>query len=87
MSWHWLVSSVVCVPGPWSPALPSPFTAPVFASANMRGELTTFASCGEASGTRITSIRNNEVFGSTSGLAPEHPASSAAGRTGAVPET
>ncbi len=39
------------------------------------------------SGTRITSIRKSEEFGSSEGSAPEHPASSSAGRTTLVPET
>ena len=42
---------------------------------------------GASSGTLITSIRKSDVFGSLSGASPEHPASSAAGRTNDVPET
>jgi hypothetical protein len=60
---------------------------PVRWSAKMRGSLTTRASWGAASGTRITSMRKYAVFGSSSGSGSEQPASSAPGRTVLVPET
>src|ERR1700735_439655 len=47
---------------------------------NTRGLDTIFASCGDATGTWITSMRNSAVFGSLSGASPEHPASSSACR-------
>jgi hypothetical protein len=56
-------------------------------SAKMRGVFTMLAVCGAASGTRITSIRKSDVFGSSSGFRDEQPASSAFGRTMLVPET
>ena len=46
------------------------------------------AACsGLASGTLITSILKSAEFGSSSSGAPEHPASSSAGRTDEDPET
>ena len=59
---------------------------PVFESAKMRGRLTIAAVCGAASGTLMTSMLNSAVFGSSSGFAPEHPASSSPDRTQLVPE-
>src|SRR5260370_910039 len=56
------------------PPLIRPFIAPVRASINSRGLDTTFASCGAATGTLITAIRNSAVLGSLSGFSPEHPA-------------
>ncbi len=85
MSWHMSVRDVSCAPGTSAPPAQSPFTLP--ALAKMRGELTTRASCGAASGTRITSMRKYEVFGSFSGSAGEQPASSFPDRGVLVPET
>ena len=53
----------------------------------MRGELTMCACSGCASGTLITSMRNSAVFGSSSGDAPEQPASSSPSARRAEPET
>ena len=53
----------------------------------MRGELTIRACSGCASGTWITSIRNNVVLGFESTGAAEHPGSSLGERTGADPDT
>ena len=52
----------------------------------MRGELTILACWGAASGTRMTSMRNSAVVGSSWSGESEHPASSFGDRTGAVPE-
>jgi hypothetical protein len=54
----------------WLPPLFRPFIAPVRGSMNTRGLDTTFASCGAATGTLITSMRNSAVFGSLSGASP-----------------
>src|SRR6266566_5199153 len=56
-------------------------------SLKIRGELTIRACSGCASGTWITSIRNNAELGFESGGALEHPASSLGDRTGADPDT
>ena len=53
----------------------------------MRGALTSAALLGSASGTLMTSMRKSAVFGSTSGCAPEQPASSPGERTPAEPDT
>ncbi len=53
----------------------------------MRGELTIAASCGAASGTLMTSMRNSELFGFESGDCRTHPGSSVGERTGAEPDT
>ena len=67
-----------------------PLNAPVAGSVKMRGWLTIAAVAGLASGTWITSIRHCVGFPVVTGLvvsaAFSHPASSAAGRTPAVPE-
>ena len=60
--------------------------APVVASAKMRGRLTIAAFSGFFSGTLITSMLKSAVFGSSSGLRPEQPASSSPERTLPVPE-
>jgi hypothetical protein len=86
MSWHWFVTLVRCDPSPCWPPSHSPAMLPVAGSAKMRGRFTTRASSGLASGTLITSMLNSAVFGSSFGSAPEHPASSSAARTGAVPD-
>jgi len=52
-----------------------------------RAPPTIAACCGAASGTRITSIRNSELFGLESGDCRTHPGSSLGERTGAEPET
>ena len=52
----------------------------------MRGRFTMRAFAGAASGTSITSMLKSDVFGSSSGFIPEHPASSSAERTELVPE-
>jgi hypothetical protein len=85
MSWHCAVIRDVCVPAPWSPPRHSPATLPA-ASAKIRGAFTMRASCGRASGTWMTSMRNSDVFGSSSGASAEQPGSSSPGRTGLVPE-
>jgi len=77
MSWHWFVSFGFSAPLSWLPPLFRPFSTPVRGSINTRGLDTTFASCGAAKGTLITSIRNSAVLGSLPGSSPEHPASSA----------
>src|SRR5262245_42019184 len=88
MSWHWLVSDGLVIPSLlWVPALFNPLSAPVVGSIKIRGLDTTFASCGAARGTLITSMRNREVFGSFSGLSPEQPANSSPCRTKEVPDT
>ena len=51
------------------------------------GELTMAARSGLASGTRMTSMRKSAELGSSSGAAPEHPASSEGERTPADPDT
>ena len=56
MSWHWFVSLVVCVPGPWSPFFARPAITPVAGSAKILGWLTTRAFSGDASGIWITSM-------------------------------
>ena len=77
MSWHWSVSDGFCKPSlPCVPPLFRPFTTPVRGSMNTRGLETILAFCGAATGTLITSMRNSAVFGSLSGVPPEHPASS-----------
>ena len=48
----------------------------------MRGDATTRAFCGAASGTLMMSMRKSDEFGSVLGSAAEQPASSALGRTG-----
>src|SRR5260370_42609984 len=53
---------------PWVPPLFRPFITPVRGSINTRGLDTTFASCGAATGTLITSMRNSAVLGSLSGF-------------------
>ena len=80
MSWHRLVELVSWVPGPWSPPPHRPAMSPVCSFVKMRGSLTTRASWGRSRGTRITSIRKNEVFGSS---APrlEQPSNSSGART------
>ncbi len=91
MSWHWLVT------GDGDQLMPAgccgvggefcrPLIAPVCGSVNSRGLLTTAASCGAASGTRMTSIRHSEVAGSVAAVLAQ-PASSWPERTLAVPET
>jgi hypothetical protein len=52
----------------------------------IRGELTIAACSGCATGTLITSIRNQAVFGSTFGIAALQPASSPGERTAEDPE-
>src|SRR5205807_9385909 len=65
MSWHWLVSAGLAAPLlPCVPPLFKPLSAPVRGSINTRGLDTTLASCGAATGTLITSIRNSAVLGS-----------------------
>ena len=87
MSWHWSVSRGFFSFLPWLPPLLRPLIAPVRGSINTRGLETIFASCGAATGTLITSMRNSAVFGSLSGFSPEHPASSSDWRTNDVPDT
>ena len=60
--------------------------APVAGSAKMRGRFTMRAFSGAFTGTWITSMLKSAVFGSSSGLRPEHSASSSAERTELVPE-
>ena len=86
MSWHWFVTRAACVPGPRSPPFSRPAIAPVVASAKMRGRLTIAAFAGAASGTLMTSMLKSAVFGSSSGVLLEQPASSSPGRTWPVPE-
>jgi hypothetical protein len=60
--------------------------APVSGLAKIRGRLTMRAVSGAASGTWMTSMLKRDVSGSSSGFSREHPASSSADRTLAVPE-
>ena len=55
--------------------------------AKTRAAVTMRAVCGAASGIWMTSIRNSDEFGSSSGDSAEQPGSSSAGRTPAEPET
>src|SRR5215213_1512439 len=75
MSWHWLVSAGLLLLSCVGPLLRL-FRAPVLGSINTLGLDTIWAVCGAASGTLITSMRKSAVFGSLSGVSPEHPASS-----------
>ena len=86
MSWHWFVTEVFCVPGPWSPPGHRPEMAPVEESAKIRGRLTMRAFSGLAIGIWMTSMLKSAVFGSSFGSAREQPASSSADRTVAVPD-
>jgi hypothetical protein len=52
----------------------------------MRGELTTAARAGSASGTLTTSMRKSAELGFCSGAAATHPGSSLGERTSAEPE-
>src|SRR5207245_2228723 len=54
----------------------SPCDSRAARSARIAGLLTTRACSGWARGTWITSMRNSSLFGSLSGVSPEHPASS-----------
>ena len=85
MSWQPRVA--VAAPSPWMGALVRASILPVAGSEKMRGEFTTLASSGWATGTLMTTMVKRAVSGSSPGAAPEQPASSSFWRTPADPET
>ena len=87
MSWHRLVSSGFVSLSESEPPLFKLLMTPLRGSINSRGLETTFAFCGAATGTLITSMRNSAVLGFLSGVPPEQPGNSSSCRTNEVPET